>query len=90
MGSTPAPSPVRSRWLNAYVAAVIGAGGAVVIHSLFRLPQIPDPQAWALLSVLAVVTASFALKVPGVPVYLSISDAFFIAAGLLFGPARQR
>jgi putative nucleotidyltransferase with HDIG domain len=87
MGTTPAPRPLRSRWLTAYVAAVIAGGGAVVVHSLFGLPQIPDPQAWALLSVLAVVTASFALKVPGVPVYLSISDAFFIAAGLLFGPA---
>ena len=52
----------------------------------FGLPQIPDPQSWALLSVLAVVTASFALKVPGVPVYLSISDAFFIAAGAALRP----
>ena len=87
MATLAAPPPVRSRVLAAFVAAVIGGGGAVVIHSLFGLPQIPDPQSWALLSVLAVVTASFALKVPGVPVYLSISDAFFIAAGLLFGPA---
>ena len=87
MASLPGPPPVRSRVLAAFVAAVIGAGGAVIIHSLFGLPQIPDPQAWAVLSILAVVTASFALKVPGVPVYLSISDAFFIAAGLLFGPA---
>ncbi len=38
-------------------------------------------------SVLAVVAATFAIKVPGAPVYLSISDAFFFAAGLLFGPA---
>jgi putative nucleotidyltransferase with HDIG domain len=33
------------------------------------------------------VTASFAVKVPGVPVYISISDAFFITSALLFGAA---
>jgi putative nucleotidyltransferase with HDIG domain len=79
--------PERSPLLALFVTAAIGAGGAVIVHSLLRLPQIPDPSAWALLSVLAVVAASFALKVPGVPVYLSISDAFFITIGLLFGPA---
>ena len=82
-----ASSPARAHALTAFGIAVIGGGGAVVTHSLLRLPEIPDPAAWALLSVLAVVSAAFAIKVPGVPVYLSISDAFFISAGLLFGPA---
>ena len=35
------------------------------------------------LTALAIVAASFPLKVPGLPVYLSISDTFFVAAGML-------
>jgi hypothetical protein len=37
--------------------------------------------------VLAIGSAAFALKVPGIPAYLSISDGFFITSALLFGPA---
>jgi putative nucleotidyltransferase with HDIG domain len=73
--------------LGWYVGAVIALGGGVVAHSLYRLPFVPDPSTWLLLTVLAVVAATFAIKVPGIPVYLSISDAFFISTGLLFGPA---
>ncbi|MGD9902394.1 MAG: HD domain-containing phosphohydrolase [Vicinamibacterales bacterium] len=75
------------RQLAVLVGAVIGAGGAAIVHSLLRLPEIADPTAWVVLTAMAIVAASFALKVPGVPVYLSISDAFFIATGLLLGPA---
>ena len=42
---------------------------------------------WTVIGALALVAGSFALKVPGVPVYLSISDTFFITSALLFGPA---
>ena len=73
--------------LAGYVALVIALGAAIIIHSAYRLPSAPQPGGWALLGVLAVVAASFALKVPGVPVYLSISDAFFMTSALLFGPA---
>jgi putative nucleotidyltransferase with HDIG domain len=83
----PLAAAARPHLLAGFVSAVIAAGAAVVVHSLFRLPEIPDPTAWGILSVLAVVAASFALKVPGVPAYLSISDAFFITIGMLFGPA---
>ncbi len=70
-----------------FVSTVIGAGAAVLAHSLLELPRISDQVAWLVLSGMAIAAASFALKVPGVPVYLSISDAFFIATGLLLGPA---
>lgn len=76
----------RSPWADRYILAVIGLGIAVVGHSLLRLPEIPAPQEWAVLTALAIVAASFPLKVPGLPVYLSISDTFFVAAGMLYGP----
>ncbi len=80
-------TPGGSSRLPVYVAAVIGGGGAVILHSLVRLPEVESPTQWAVLSTLALLAGSFALKVPGVPVYLSISDAFFMTVGLLFGPA---
>ncbi len=70
-----------------FVTLVIAIGVAIIGHSVYRLPETPQPGGWLLLGVLAVVAASFALKVPGIQVYLSISDAFFITSALLFGPA---
>ena len=61
---------------------------AVVIgRSVYQLGDVANPLGWFALGSLAIVAASFALKIPGVPVYLSISDAFFITSALLFGPA---
>jgi putative nucleotidyltransferase with HDIG domain len=88
VNSHPDPRPTGAMpTLTLFVSAVIAAGAAVIGHSLFALPQAPHPLGWIALGVLAIVTASFAVKVPGVPVYLSISDAFFMASALLFGAA---
>ena len=54
---------------------------------MYLLGDVANPVGWVALGGLAIVAASFALKIPGVPVYLSISDAFFITSALLFGPA---
>jgi putative nucleotidyltransferase with HDIG domain len=70
-----------------FISVVIGIGLVVIGHSVYLLGQMPNPVAWAVIGGLALLSASFAVKVPGVPVYLSISDAFFIASVLLFGPA---
>jgi len=81
------PSAGQRRALTTFVGLVIAAGAAVIGHSVYSLPGAPNPAGWLSLGVLAIVSASFALKMPGVPVYLSISDAFFITSALLFGPA---
>jgi putative nucleotidyltransferase with HDIG domain len=86
---TSTPPTVRSRppALIGLVAVVGALGLAVVAHSLYTLPETPYPLGWLGVGALAVIAGSFALKVPGVPVYLSISDTFFITSALLFGPA---
>ena len=80
-------SPGRTTTLMAFISVVIAFGLVVIGHSLSLLHEAPNPIGWVVLGTLAIVSASFALKVPGVPVYLSISDAFFITSALLFGPA---
>jgi putative nucleotidyltransferase with HDIG domain len=82
--NTPTGTPAT---LTVFLSAVIAVGIVIVGYSLSALPQTPNPVGWIALGSLALVTASFAVKVPGVPVYLSISDAFFITSALLFGPA---
>jgi putative nucleotidyltransferase with HDIG domain len=82
----PAPTGVMTT-LTLFVSAVIAVGVAVIGHSLFALPQLPNPVGWIALGFLAIVTSSFVVRVPGVPVYLSISDAFFMTSALLFGAA---
>ncbi len=77
----------RTRPLARFVTAVNLCGVLVLAYSAYGLLFAPFPAAWALVGLLAVAAGSFALKVPGVPVYLSISDTFFISSALLFGPA---
>ncbi len=81
---SPRPSPVALRVLIGVVSAV---GFAIIGLAVAALPATPHPLGWISVGVLALVAGSFALKVPGVPVYLSISDTFFITSVLLFGPA---
>jgi putative nucleotidyltransferase with HDIG domain len=63
----------------------VGAG--IIAHSAVSLPEVPYPLGWIAFAVLGIIAAWFPLKVPNVPVYLSISDTFFITSALLFGPA---
>ena len=77
----------ESSTLVAFVGVVIAIGLTIIVQSVYRLGDVANPLGWIALGSLAIVAASFALKLPGVPVYLSISDAFFITSALLFGPA---
>jgi putative nucleotidyltransferase with HDIG domain len=84
-GATP-PATTKPA-LSILIGGVIAAGGAVILYSIYTVPKAPNPVGWIGLGILAIVAASFALKVPGVPIYLSVSDTFFITSALLFGPA---
>lgn len=79
--------PGAVRPLNLFVAFVGAAGFLAVAHSLAVLPYTPDPLQWMTLGVLATIAGAFALRVPGVPVQVSVSDTFFFTSALLFGAA---
>ena len=73
--------------LLSFLCVVGGTGSLILAFCLIALPDTPLPVGWLLVSVLALAAGWFALKMPGVPVYLSISDTFHITSCLLFGPA---
>ena len=75
------------RPLNLFVVSVVIAGFLTVAHSLAQLPYTPHPLQWMTLGVLATIAGALALRVPGVPVKVSVSDTFFFTSVLLFGPA---
>jgi putative nucleotidyltransferase with HDIG domain len=77
----------RPKPVDAYVA-LITIGGAVLFgFSLLSLSTTPHPREWGLLGVLALVASRFPLRAPGKSAWFSISDTFFIASAILFGPA---
>jgi putative nucleotidyltransferase with HDIG domain len=73
--------------LKAFIAAVVGAGAAVIAHSVAHF----DPSSMTLylgiLCVLTIATGRFAIKVPGQPATVSVSELFVFASILLAGPA---
>src|SRR5439155_11127095 len=84
----PARPPLRmSRQLGWYVALVAAAGLGVIATSLWALPGTPRATEWLLLASAGVLAGAYGLKIPGVDVRISVSDTFFLALAVLFGPA---
>jgi putative nucleotidyltransferase with HDIG domain len=71
--------------LRGYIGLVGLAGGGAIAAALGRLPYTPNPAEWLAFGALALLTGAFAIKVPGIPVRISVSDTFFITSALLFG-----
>ncbi len=80
------PFPSSQRLLLWYTCSVTAAGGLVIAYAFSQLRSTPQPLGWMPLSVLALVAARFALKLPGVAARTSISDTFFFVSSLLYGP----
>jgi putative nucleotidyltransferase with HDIG domain len=73
--------------LKPFVRIVASIGAAVILYSLFGVVHTPRPYEWMLFAALAIATGSFSVKIASVVATISISDTFFIALALLFGPA---
>jgi putative nucleotidyltransferase with HDIG domain len=71
--------------LRGYIGLVGLAGGGAILAAALRLPGTSNPLEWLAFGALALLTGAFAIKVPGVPVRISVSDTFFIMSALLFG-----
>jgi len=73
--------------LDIYVAAVVVAGAAVLGWAAIGLPSTPNAGEWGILAGLALVGSRFPMRAPGRNAWFSISDTFYMASALLFGPA---
>ena len=73
--------------LQLYVGAIVALGGAAIAISIAQLTSTPFVREWMLFTVLGVLAGTYAVKVPGISARISVSDTFFLASGMLFGPA---
>jgi len=73
--------------LIAFIAVVITAGAVVIARTAANV-EIGSLNLYVLaLAVLTIVTGRFAIKVPGRPATVSVSEVFVFASILLFGPS---
>ncbi|MGH9347725.1 MAG: HD domain-containing phosphohydrolase [Vicinamibacterales bacterium] len=91
MSHHPAPDarrpPALTPALRWYVGSVATAGAASIGVSMWALPFTPRPFEWSLIAAAGVLAGTYSLKIPGVDVRVSVSDTFFLALAVLFGPA---
>lgn len=73
--------------LPIFIRVVVATGGVVLAHSLAALFQTPHPLEWMLFAALAVTAGTFTISTAPAEASLTVSDTFFIASSLLFGPA---
>jgi putative nucleotidyltransferase with HDIG domain len=70
---------------QAFVPCVSAAGLLVVGHCITTMMQQPLSGDWLWLAALTLLTGSFTIKIPSIPVRLSVSETFVFASVLLFG-----
>jgi putative nucleotidyltransferase with HDIG domain len=73
--------------LGTYIRIVVALGALAIIQSAWALREAPSPYQWLLFAAFAVATGTFTMKVASIGATVSVSDTFFIASVLLFGPA---
>jgi putative nucleotidyltransferase with HDIG domain len=76
----------RATALDVYIAAIVIAGAVLLVWSAVGLPTTPNAREWGILAGIALVASRFPLRMPGRNAWFSISDTFFMASAILFGP----
>ena len=85
--SPPATAAAPNRQLDAFILTVGLFGTVIVARASLALPSTPHIIAWLFFAALAIIEGRFALKIPGINAQMSVSDTFFVASAMLFGPA---
>src|SRR5215204_862228 len=68
-----------------FVSTIVIAGGTALAFSLHELYTHPISSEWMLLAALTLFSFFFAVKVPGIPAKISVSETFVFTSVLLFG-----
>src|SRR5688500_15975386 len=69
-----------------YTRTVSTVGALLVLASLLEVGSTPAPLQWLLFSLLVLLSGQFTTRIASIQASISVSDTFFIAAALLFGP----
>lgn len=75
------------RPLDVYVGAIAACGAVIFGISVSDLSGTAHPLEFTIFTMLALIAGRFPLKVPGINAFFSVSDTFFVASAVLFGPA---
>jgi PAS domain S-box-containing protein len=76
-----------SRTANGFVWAVVAAGAVVVTYSVVAIVAAPPSAHWLLLAAFTFASSPFSIRIPSVPLTISVTETFVFASALLFGPA---
>jgi putative nucleotidyltransferase with HDIG domain len=68
-----------------YVSIVAVAGGLAIASSIYDLWVHPISTQWVLLAAITVFSGAFTVRVPSLPVAISVSEAFLFLCVMLFG-----
>jgi putative nucleotidyltransferase with HDIG domain len=68
-----------------YVPLISAAGLLVVGHCISVIVRDPINPQWLILAALTLLTGAFTVKIPSIPVRLSVSETFVFASVILFG-----
>ena len=79
-----APQPLL---LRLFVAAVVVAGAAILVHSAIAIRHARLDVYLVVLAGLMIASGRLVIRVPGRPVTVSVSEVFVFASVLLYGPA---
>jgi putative nucleotidyltransferase with HDIG domain len=80
--------PLSAKFVRRYyLQTVIAVGLFVVAQSLWQVAVNPPGFEWFVLAALTLLTGSFTVRIPGLPVRISVSETFTFTSVLLFGPA---
>lgn len=71
--------------ISSFVPLVSAAGLLVVGHCISVIVRDPVNPQWLILAALTLLTGSFTLKIPSIPVRISVSATFVFASVILFG-----
>ena len=81
------PGRFRRLVRSVYLASAMGGGAVVLLASIVDVLQNPPGVAWLAVLAMTCVSGWAVVRMPGVPVSVSPSDALTITAALLFGPS---
>ena len=76
-----------SRFGRIYIGVIAAVGALALAHSVYTVARMPFDYRMLLLAALTWISGSFAIRVPGLPATIYVSEAFFFTLVLLFGGA---